>query len=91
MARNVIDADVALCQIHIDVSQDTQEAFLWYQNLKFDGYSENKWVLRKEISWSKMLKIVVHFAHWAFFTNYGIQLQKEIKLAVNFCNVLCWF
>ena len=25
MARNVIDANEALCQIHIDVSQDTQE------------------------------------------------------------------
>ena len=25
MARNVIDADEALRQIHIDVSQDTQE------------------------------------------------------------------
>ena len=25
MARNVIDADEALHQIHIDVSQDTQE------------------------------------------------------------------
>ena len=25
MARNVIDADETLCQIHIDVFQDTQE------------------------------------------------------------------
>ena len=25
LARNVIDANEALCQIHIDISQDTQE------------------------------------------------------------------